>query len=256
MSKIKEWDEVVNEYDTLISPFNNIVINEAISQLPDKLIDGPIFTPGVGPGHELKSLNEKYPDAKIIASDYSSEMVNLAKTRASKISKNISVEQMDLFDLHKNKSALTVSFFLTHIMPEPVKAAMVQWDSVQLDGHLALVYVPKQINQGPLFSYFKAIKEVTNFSKPDWEIELVDKLKDHGVKNLELKEIPIEWSFANENDFRVMMDSLPQMKMLKTKLGESKFEEIWTHWSKSTGLSFSKNKFRGAVTMRLLIARK
>lgn len=259
MTTTNSWDKVSVDYSQIISPFNNLAIKKAIELLPLNLIEGPILVPGVGPAYELIMLSHKYPKKDYIAFDYSQEMVELAKKNISdiKINTNIEIKQLDLMDLEENISSLTVSFFLTHIMPDQVGAAIKQFKSLKKDGMLAMVYVPpKQRPEGPLFYFFKATQEVLGTNSKNWENEIEESFHLLNVKELELKDLIVEWSFQELEDFRKTMETLPRIKAIKSKVSHDIYEKIWEVYYKDSGLVFKKDKYRGNVSIRLLICKK
>lgn len=259
MNNKTSWDSVSEDYSQMISPFNNLAIKRAIKLLPPHLISGPVLIPGVGPGYELEMLHKKYPEANFIAFDYSHEMVALAQKRIDeKIKSNkIKIAQLDLMDLEEDISALTISFFLTHIMPDQVSAAIKQLKSLKKAGTLAMVYVPpKQRPEGPLFSFFKATNEVLNTPANDWEVNIKEEFKKLQVKDLELTDLMIEWSFRQIEDFRKMMETLPRVKAIKNKISSELYEKIWTLYQKDSGLIYKDAMYRGNVSIRLLTCKK
>src|SRR5437762_2340476 len=92
------WDEAAQGYDAYFSPRFSPYLAAALGALIGRASDlpnpGSILVPCVGPGRELGPLARAFPERRILASDWSAEMLKLARENNAKLP-NVSFERND-----------------------------------------------------------------------------------------------------------------------------------------------------------------
>lgn len=187
LARIAEgWDEAAAGYEQYyvprFAPWVDAAVRAAVSA---PLPDGPVLVPCCGTFPELNALIRHLPDRRIIGIDLSTEMVRLARERASG-HPQVSVVEGDASTLAPQWSgqcAAVVSVFGLQQLPEPTAALRSWTGALRNDGRLSVVYWPSRTEtDGPFALIARLVREVApSDHDAAWEDELVPTLTAHGA---------------------------------------------------------------------------
>jgi len=170
------WDQAASGYDAYFGPRFAPFLGAAIGALLARSSDlprGGIVVPCAGPGRELGPLAVAFPERAILASDLSSEMVQLARARTRRFG-NVSTERADATALSpRAEVAAVLSCFGLQLLPHP-SATLASWLELLAPGGVAvIVYWPRDAeSSGPFHALDSVLKRV-GLREVDWEAELV-----------------------------------------------------------------------------------
>ena len=171
------WDEAALGYDAYFGPrfvpYLGVGVGALLARSPG-LPHGSILVPCVGPGRELGPLARAFPDRQIVASDLSSQMVELARARNAGLA-NLSVERADATALSapSEGAAALLSVFGLQLLPNQ-PATLASWVSLLVPGGLAVVvYWPRVVEASGPFQIMHRLLRDAGMRDDDWESELV-----------------------------------------------------------------------------------
>lgn len=150
------WDEAARGYDAYFSPRFVPYLASALGALIGRASDlpnpGSILVPCAGPGRELGPLARAFPSRRILASDWSGEMVKLARENNARFA-NVSVERDDATQLRTPESAIAAvySAFGLQLLPKPAVTLRSWLELLAPKGLAVVVYWPRDTDDGGPF---------------------------------------------------------------------------------------------------------
>ena len=171
------WDEAARDYDAYFGPRFAPYLGAALGALVGRRSDLPrtgcIVVPCTGPGRELGPLARAFPERKIVASDLSGEMVNLARERNLRF-QNVSVEQDDATRLRPPASevAALYSVFGLQLLPSPAQTLASWLGLLRPKGLAVVVYWPRNRDEGGPFDVMQRLCAESTTVDRAWENEL------------------------------------------------------------------------------------
>lgn len=171
------WDEAARGYDAYFSPrfvpYLAAALGTLIGRASDLPNPGSLVVPCAGPGRELGPLARAFPARKILASDWSSEMVKLARENNARFS-NVSVERADATALRAPAGpvAALYSAFGLQLLPNAA-ATLTSWLKLLAPRGLAvIVYWPRDTDDGGPFDVMHRLLAETFPNDRSWQGEL------------------------------------------------------------------------------------
>jgi trans-aconitate methyltransferase len=150
------WDEAARGYDAYFSPRFAPYLATALGTLIGRASDlpnpGSIVVPCTGPGRELGALSRAFPQRRILASDWSGEMVKLARENNAR-SANVSVERDDATRLRTPELpvAALYSAFGLQLLPKPAATLQSWLELLAPRGLAVVVFWPRDTDHGGPF---------------------------------------------------------------------------------------------------------
>jgi trans-aconitate methyltransferase len=171
------WDEAAHGYDAYFSPrfapYLAVALGTLIGRASDLPSSGCIVVPCAGPGRELGPLARAFATRRIVASDLSGEMVQLARDRNARFP-NVSVERDDATQLRPPTSpvAALYSVFGLQLLPNPAEALRSWLELLQPKGLATIVYWPRDADEdGPFGTVHRLLAETSTVDRA-WQGEL------------------------------------------------------------------------------------
>ncbi len=249
------WNSAVVDYEKLWIKNNLPLIKKSILVLPELPLDSKIHIPGIGPGYEIPLLVKKYTSSRFYGSDNSLTMVQRAKEYLAGY--DIKLTSDDILDVRLSDLDASISFFVIHLIRNPVDAIKSQWESIRSGGFLAaLYYPPTPLCDGPLNALHQAARSLN--PRPDslWEKEVEDFFLAEGASKMSTNDFFTEWEIESLDKYQQTMEVLPHISSIKNRAGEEFHKKLWDKTLASPGLSLENGKYYGKVGARLLIAHK
>ncbi len=150
------WDQAARGYDGYFSPrfvpYLAAALGTLIGRSSDLPDPGSILVPCAGPGRELGLLARAFPSRRIVASDWSGEMVKLARENNARFA-SVSVERDDATQLRAPESpvAALYSAFGLQLLPNPAVALSSWLELLAPKGLAVIVYWPRDTDDGGPF---------------------------------------------------------------------------------------------------------
>jgi SAM-dependent methyltransferase len=249
------WNSAADNYDKLWIQNNLPLIKQSIDSLPELPKESKIHIPGIGPGHEIPLLEKRYPFSKFCGSDNSLTMIQLAKHYLSDT--DITLENIDILDIPYNGLNASISFFVIHLIKNPLEAVKSQWKSIKPGGFLAaLYYPPTPLGDGPLTALHNAARSLNPRLDSKWEDEVRRYLLAEGVADISFKDFNTNWELESLSQYQQMMEVLPHISSIKARAGVEFHKKLWEVTLSAPGLKIVNDKYIGKVGARLVIAHK
>jgi SAM-dependent methyltransferase len=165
-----------------------VAARDAAALLPG----GPVLVPCCGTFPELDLLVERFPGREVAGIDLSAGMVRLARERAARVGRRVTVVQGDASTLDPRWAGVcgaVVSVFGLQQLPDP-EAAIRSWvGALAPGGRMCAVYWPGQTEEdGPFALMGTVIGERSDYS---WEERLVSALDEAEIERDELVSYPM-----------------------------------------------------------------
>jgi len=250
------WDDSVKSYKKRWITMNEKLLEKGLNLVPENKEVQRVHVPGVGPGPELQFLNKRFPNADIVSSDISINMVSDA-TENHNNGRNYFVN-CDICAIPFCNIDLSVSFFTVHLVRNPFEAIKSQWESLSSGGKLfALYFPPTPLGEnGPLVSIHRAARSLRPAKDSDREKRSISFLEDNNAKDAKIDHIFSSWEFLSLGDFRSSMEVLPQFATLPQRAGVDFYEKMWKLCFEDSGLERLADGFSGPVGASILRAEK
>lgn len=250
------WSDLAEPYMATWLDLNAPFFEQAVKLLPKLTVDGPLSIPGVGPGKEIPLLAAAFPGRTILASDPAEGLLAEAQKIAD-LNKELDIhfDCCRFEELEQQTAAAAVSFFAVHVTKNPLECALAQLEHVKPGGWAALLYfppIPDEAVYGPLNAIFEAARRIKPKSLPDWEAQLVQKLEEDNV-GFELLRLKANWNFSKRDGYKLAMEALPHMHVVKHRAGEEFYNRLWEEWDTNPGVREEGGKWVGDVIAHLLI---
>jgi trans-aconitate methyltransferase len=224
------WDEAARGYDAYFgprfAPYLGAAVGALLARSPG-LPRGSILVPCVGPGRELGPLARAFPDRQIVASDLSTEMVELARARNAGLS-NLSVERADATALQAPSAgaAALLSVFGLQLLPQQ-PATLAAWVSLLGPGGLAVVvYWPRIAEQrGPFQIMHRLLRDV-GLRDDAWESELVPSALAVGAQVLLDVRVAFEMQHENAQSMWHALTQLGPLRGLALARGQALVDQL------------------------------
>ena len=171
------WNEAAHGYDAYFGPRFAPYLGAAIGALlarSSELPAGAVLVPCAGPGRELVPLARAFAERRIVASDLSGEMVQLARERCASFG-NVSVERADATALGapNGGAAALLSVFGLQLLPRQPETLASWLGLLRPSGVAVIVYWPRNTEtSGPFQTMHRLLRESSLVDGP-WESELV-----------------------------------------------------------------------------------
>ncbi|MCB2213716.1 class I SAM-dependent methyltransferase [bacterium] len=246
-------------YDKAWAGLNRPFLTQALERMPLLArADIWLHIPGVGSGLELEDLRNHYPGSSFVTSD-------LTPTTSATIHDILAtLDQPPRFLLEDaqqpavNNIDLSFNVFMLHLVDDPCATIQALWQTLTPGGWLACLYFPPvPTGQGPLASLFWAVSDVlAGRVKPNWEQDALPWLMGKASR-LTSRLLYAKWSFSALQEFRAALEVLPHIQALRVKLGDARYEQVWSLWSETPGLFPDKSEgWHGTAAARFLLAQK
>ena len=171
------WNEAARGYDAYFSPrfapYLAAALGTLIGRASDLPSPGSIVVPCAGPGRELGPLARAFPARQILASDWSGEMVKLARENNGRFA-NVSVERDDATQLRAPPVPVAgiYSAFGLQLLPSPA-ATLASWlRLLEPRGLAVIVYWPRDTDDGGPFDVMHRLLAESFPVDRSWQGEL------------------------------------------------------------------------------------
>src|SRR6478736_6809888 len=171
------WDEASHGSDAYFSPRFVPYLAAALGTLVGRASElpnpGSILVPCAGPGRELSLLARAFPTRRILASDWSGEMVKLARENNTRFA-NVSVERDDATQLRKPSEPVVAlySAFGLQLLPNAA-ATFGSWlKLLEPRGLAVVVYWPRDTDDGGPFDVMHRLLSESFPNDRSWQGEL------------------------------------------------------------------------------------
>jgi SAM-dependent methyltransferase len=258
---IPTWRHGVNwdAYAKTWVPLNRPFITQALQRLPVFTRPDPwIYLPGAGTAAELNLLHPMYPKARFITSDISSEMIPALRDNHTSLGATTRFHMEDAVHPAVDEVDMCVNSFMLHLVDNPTVSLKAMWKSLRPGGwFVSLYFPPVPKGDGPLAGLFWAVTDTLGGRiKPNWEEEALPWLMGKAAR-LTSAAVYAQWSFTSLDHFRGSMEILPQIRALKLKLGDDRYEQVWERWQEQPGLYPDQSDgWHGAAAARFILAQK
>lgn len=210
-TEAKQFDNVI----PLLIPFYNEIYNILIDSIPFyRNMPIKILDIGCGTGTFAKIIKESFPYAKITCLDFSSNMINIAKSKLEKYDDDINFLVSDFNDLDiKNEFDVVVSSFaLHHIQQDSEKLKLYEkiYESLKQNGVFLTADIVLGVN-----------KYIKNLYEKKWEEHIIKKIINNGLKGDTLERYQ-----ADDNPSELFN----HLKWLENS-GFNQVETIWKYYN-------------------------
>jgi SAM-dependent methyltransferase len=225
----EDWDDIADDYfEKISSPFESDVINplnDEIIRLSDN--DKFVCDAGCGVGNLVPLLSDNF--GKVLAFDFSSNMVETTKRKASKL-ENVEVKKKDFLDFDMKNMFDYVFAVNSLIIPSGVKidkAIAGIFGSLKKNGKMiavfpaleSVLYESMIVNESELekyddekkaaimtkrcigkknYDFFTGIIDIDGKQKHFYKFEVEHRLQKAGFKNIEIKKVLYPWVNIHE----------------------------------------------------------
>ncbi|HEX3777123.1 MAG TPA: class I SAM-dependent methyltransferase [Polyangiaceae bacterium] len=226
----RAWDEAALGYDTYFGPRFAPYLGAAVGALvshADRLPEGAIVVPCVGPGRELPALARAFSGRTIFASDLSTSMVEKSRERAKALP-NVRVERADAMTLvaPSGGAAALLSVFGLQLLPDPA-AALASWVSLLAPGaHAVVLYWLRDSEPSGPFHSMRTLLRAAGLADGEWERELLESVKRAGGRTLADRPIAFEMAHENSQTLWQALTLLGPLRGLMLARGEAFIAEL------------------------------
>ncbi len=255
---VESWDAISRSYRDYWTPRFRPFLERAVSAFepPPR---GPIAVPGSGPGDEVHLLLRKFPGRAIFATDPSPEMVALCRESLRAAGASTALVTLghaeDLSSLI-HQAAGVLSCFTLQLLASPA-AALEDWSSaLRLGGAVSAIFWPKPMPESSFGLLMKALEDVTQQSRPDWEEPTIASLPHAGLELTLDERVTRPMEHASPEALFDAIVERGALQVLLRRLGREVFAKVRERWLARHGLEKTSSGWRDAAQARLWVLKK
>jgi len=225
------WDEAARGYDAYFSPRFTPYLAAALGALIGRASDlpnpGSILVPCAGPGRELGALARAFPSRRILASDWSGQMVQLARENNARFA-NVSVERADATQLRTPESpvAALYSAFGLQLLPNPAVTLASWLELLAPKGLAVIVYWPRDTEaDGPFEVMHRLLAESFPVDRA-WQGELETSARRASAHFREDVRVAFEMRHEDARSVWQALTRLGPLRALAQARGQALIEQL------------------------------
>jgi ubiquinone/menaquinone biosynthesis C-methylase UbiE len=229
------WDEAARGYDAYFSPrfvpYLATALGTLVGHASDLPTPGSIVVPCAGPGRELSPLARAFPSRRILASDWSGEMVKLARENNASLA-NVSVERDDATQLRTPTSpvAALYSAFGLQLLPNPATTLGSWLRLLAPKGLAAVVYWPRDTDQGGPFDVMHRLLAESFPNDRAWQGELEASARSASAHFREDVRIAFEMRHDDARSVWQALTRLGPLRALAQARGQALVDQLGTRF--------------------------
>lgn len=229
------WDEASRGYDAYFSPrfvpYLATALGALIGRGSDLPNPGAIAVPCAGPGRELGPLARAFPARRILASDWSAEMVKLARENNASFP-NVSVERDDATKLRPPAEpvAALYSAFGLQLLPNPAENLRSWLELLAPRGLAVIVYWPRDTDDGGPFDVMHRLLAESFPNDRSWQGELEASARSASARVREDVRIAFEMRHDSASSVWQALTHLGPLRALAQAKGQALVEQLGTRF--------------------------